>query len=403
MASNLIEMFHNTVGDLLVRECSGLLGESAESTTEAVKAIVPSLLACLSQKVGSDEGAASLLKYFSENNIDGSILSNAASALGGNIETEKLMYSGAVLLRYLLNDKIVPVVDMISGPSGLKTSSATSLLKIVAPFLMGLIGKHILEKGLDAPGLKSLLQGQKDFIKASLPKGMDIALGLNANLQPTSTSTAMGLNPSATAAEKSSFSKLLPWIVLLLTALGLYYFVQKGCGKAEEVAEVVPAPVDSTPVTKTETNNPYQIYRLPDGGIISVLPGSFTGQLITFLSGPDKGDRCIAFDKVNFENGSFKIALGSETQLKQLASILTAYPEIKIQIEGHTDEEGDNGKNKNLSKERAKVIKTWLTDHKIDAARIDTKGWGEEKPIASNETKAGREKNRRLEVCLTKK
>ncbi|HEY3386944.1 MAG TPA: DUF937 domain-containing protein, partial [Saprospiraceae bacterium] len=126
-------MFHQTVGEPLVKLGSDLLGESHENTMSAVQAIVPTLFGALVQKATTDEGASTLLSYINDNNLDGSILTNVSGLLGGNIETEKLMYSGAVLLRYLLNDKISPIVDLISGPSGLKTSSATSLLKLSAP------------------------------------------------------------------------------------------------------------------------------------------------------------------------------------------------------------------------------------------------------------------------------
>ncbi|HSF89452.1 MAG TPA: OmpA family protein, partial [Saprospiraceae bacterium] len=93
----------------------------------------------------------------------------------------------------------------------------------------------------------------------------------------------------------------------------------------------------------------------------------------------------------------------SDVQLGELAAIMKAYPYLRISIVGYTDDEGDDGKNKSLSKERAKVIKTWLTDKSIEAGRIDAKGMGEENPVATNKTEMGRKKNRRVEVCVKKK
>ena len=401
MASNLIEMFHNTVGEPLAKQASGLLGESYEGTMSAVQAIVPTLFAAISQKSASDEGASAVLKFIDDNNLDGSILTNVSGLLIGNIETEKLMYSGAVLLRYLLNDKISPVVDLISGPSGLKTSSATSLLKLSAPMVMGILGKHIQEKGLDAQGLKTLLKDQKVFINEYLPKGMDEALGMT--IKPGNQSQQEPGDSQTN--RKTSFSKLLPWIVLLITALGLYYFVQKGCHTppVEEPQTSTPVPVDTATSNYVKENDPFKAYTLPDGTLIKALPNSFTGKLAEFLASTETGEKCFIFDRVNFESGSFKIAAGSERQLRQLASLLKGYPEVKVSIEGHTDDEGDDSKNKNLSKERARVIKEWLVEQEIVQGRMDAKGWGEEKPIASNETPGGREKNRRIEVCAIKK
>jgi len=205
--------------------------------------------------------------------------------------------------------------------------------------------------------------------------------------------------------EKTTVSKLLPWIVLGLTALGLFYFVEKGCGKsADASADIQPRPIDTAAIAPApEESNPMRTYTLPGGVDLKAIPGSFTGDLAEFLASTATGEKCFTFDNVEFESGSFKIAAGSEAQLGELATLMKAYPDAKVSIEGHTDDEGDDGKNKSLSKERAKVIKTWLTEHEIAPGRIDAKGLGEEKPIATNKTEAGRDRNRRVEVCLKKK
>ena len=142
---------------------------------------------------------------------------------------------------------------------------------------------------------------------------------------------------------------------------------------------------------------------LPGGNTLNVLPGSFTARLADFLASSETGEKCLPFDQVDFESGSFKITANSDVQLEELAKIMNAYPYLRISIEGYTDDEGDDGKNKSLSKERAKVIKTWLTDKSIEPGRIDTKGMGEENPVATNKTEMGRKKNRRVEVCVKKK
>lgn len=409
MASNLIEMFNNTVGELLAKQASGILGESAESTTTGVKWIVPSLLGTLIQKGNSEAGAEELMGYMEEQNIDGTILSNVANSLQGGIETEKLMYQGAGNLRYLLDDKLSPVVDSISSASGLKTSSATSLLKLTAPLVLGLIAKHVREKGLDAKGLKSLLADQNESVRHSISPGV----GKHVGMEATSTEYAPPTEPKLISPdpqiEKSTFSKLLPWIILGLVSLALFYFVEKGCGTTPTVSEaplmktevVVKDTVIATPPVEPE--NELKHYKLPGGTILSVLPGSFTSRLAEFLTSSETGEKCIAFDQVDFESGSFKITAASDVQLEELNMMMKAYPYMRISIEGHTDDEGDDGKNKSLSKERAKAIKSWLTGKSIEPGRIDTKGMGEEKPIATNKTEMGRKKNRRVEVCVKKK
>ncbi len=406
MASNLTDMFNHTVGEQLIRQASGILGESAEGTTSALQSIVPALFGALITRAGTDEGASMLMSYMAENNMDGSILANGTTLLAGGIETEKLMYSGAGIVRFLLDDKFSGVVDIIAGGSGLKTSSATSLLKLAAPFLMGIVGKQVKEKGLDVPGLKNLILGQQEYIKKDLSLGVSNLLGLSAAIPKIAPASMASSKPNTDQTPVPGPSKLLPWIVLGLAALALFYFVQKGCGGAEPTVEAPAVPMDTVKVDTNPTqapSNPNKTYSLAGGATIDAIPGSFTGKLADFLTGSAPGQQCMTFDRVSFESGSFKISSGSDTQLGQLATLLKAYPDAKVSIDAHTDNAGDTGKNKTLSKERAKVIKDWLTDHGVKPGQIDTKGMGGEKPIASNDTETGRKQNRRVEVCVTKK
>ncbi len=407
MASNLIDLFNNTVGDLLVKQASGILGESAANTTSGLNAIVPTLFGALIQKVNSTNGATDLMNYMSENNIDGSILSNASNRLGGGIETERLMYSGAGIVSYLFDENISPLVDFISGASGLKTSSATSLLKLAAPLVLGIVGKHISEKGLDAPGLKSILDSQRDIVEAALPGGIAKLLGLRS-VSPTLTPTPPPyVKPTTDAKPQTLLSKLLPWLVLGLVSLGLFYFVQNGCGASTpsepEPEQMEPAKDTTAAAPVSESATPLKTFNLPGGGTIKLIPGSFTANLAAFLESQESGEKCLNLDRVYFEDGSFQIAAGSDVQLLQLSILLKAYPDARTAITAYTDNAGDAGKNKSLSKERAKVIKDWLMEKGIATGKITAKGMGEENPVASNKTEQGRARNRRIELCFTKK
>jgi OmpA-OmpF porin, OOP family len=72
---------------------------------------------------------------------------------------------------------------------------------------------------------------------------------------------------------------------------------------------------------------------------------------------------------------------------------------LKIQISGHTDSTGDAQKNKDLSQRRADSVKKVLVEkYGADGARISTKGWGADQPVAPNETEEGRSVNRRVEI-----
>ena len=72
-------------------------------------------------------------------------------------------------------------------------------------------------------------------------------------------------------------------------------------------------------------------------------------------------------------------------------------PSYKLKIDGHTDDQGDDTKNKILSQKRAEAVLKYLESKKIDANRMMAEGFGEERPIADNKTAEGRAKNRRVE------
>ena len=99
-----------------------------------------------------------------------------------------------------------------------------------------------------------------------------------------------------------------------------------------------------------------------------------------------------------FDVNSDRIKGESYGSLKEIATVLTDNADVKMQIVGHTDSDGDDAANLDLSKRRAASVKTALvTEFKIDAGRLDTDGKGETAPIDTNDTPAGKANNRRVE------
>ena len=83
-------------------------------------------------------------------------------------------------------------------------------------------------------------------------------------------------------------------------------------------------------------------------------------------------------------------------------AVLTDYPDIRIEIVGHTDNEGTTEYNVELSQGRADSVKRYFVAGGIDESRVQTRGAGEKEPIGSNETEEGRAKNRRTEFKILK-
>lgn len=117
-----------------------------------------------------------------------------------------------------------------------------------------------------------------------------------------------------------------------------------------------------------------------------------------------KDDKIELNEKVMFETGKAKLLPASEALLDEVAGVLTDHPEIqKLRIEGHTDSQGGAGANLRLSNSRARAVRDYLVKKGVAAGRLESKGFGQTKPIASNKTAEGREQNRRVELRIVKR
>ena len=100
-----------------------------------------------------------------------------------------------------------------------------------------------------------------------------------------------------------------------------------------------------------------------------------------------------------FDSGSDRIRAESYKTLADIGQLLTDTPTLRLSIEGHSDSDGADDPNLTLSQKRAASVKGYLvTTYKIDAGRLESKGWGEGKPIDANDTAEGKANNRRVEL-----
>jgi outer membrane protein OmpA-like peptidoglycan-associated protein len=109
----------------------------------------------------------------------------------------------------------------------------------------------------------------------------------------------------------------------------------------------------------------------------------------------------ITLGDVLFRSNRAQLESGGMRNVEKLGNFLEQYPQYKVLVEGHTDSRGGNDLNQELSDRRAYSVRTALMDMQISNDRVSTKGYGEEFPVASNETAASRQLNRRVEIILS--
>lgn len=147
---------------------------------------------------------------------------------------------------------------------------------------------------------------------------------------------------------------------------------------------------DSTVAQGTDTKETYNEYEDADG-----CPDKKPEIAV------EKGES-IVLEGVYFSSGSANLTSNSKAVLDKVVRTLLENPEIEVEIRGYTDNTGNYENNIKLSQQRADAVKIYLMNNQIDAARIRTKGFGPENPIAPNDTREGRAKNRRIEFFRIK-
>ncbi|MGI8893608.1 MAG: OmpA family protein [Bacteroidia bacterium] len=127
---------------------------------------------------------------------------------------------------------------------------------------------------------------------------------------------------------------------------------------------------------------------------VSEKPGSNAYQMDIELM-PIKEGNTVVLRNIFFDTDKFDLKKESQVELKKLKEFLTANPDIKIEVSGHTDSTGDKKYNQILSEKRAKSVYDFLVGEGISGNRLTFKGYGDSKPIETNETEEGKAKNRR--------
>jgi outer membrane protein OmpA-like peptidoglycan-associated protein len=104
---------------------------------------------------------------------------------------------------------------------------------------------------------------------------------------------------------------------------------------------------------------------------------------------------------VLFDTAQHTLKPGAREKLSKVSGILLAHPGLNLEIEGHTDSVGTDAYNQSLSERRAESVKGYLAQQGIPSSTIKTRGFGEVSPVASNDSAAGRQQNRRVELIVS--
>jgi OmpA-OmpF porin, OOP family len=280
---------------------------------------------------------------------------------------------------------------------------------------------HLGSTGTNLSGLTSMLSSQKDGILAAAPAGLASLSGLASGVGGGSSSTNTGGSGGGLP------KWLLPLLLIAAVLFGLYYFT-RGCKKTDtnvnpaikavdsltvETVDTLSANMDSlTTGTKEVAGNVTTAlgnslnFKLPNGVELNAPEKGIEGQIVTWMDDKTKivdKTTWFNFDRLLFETGKSTLQAESQEQLKNIAEIMKAFPTMEIKLGGYTDNVGKPEFNLKLSGERANTVMQEIVKLGIDAKRINSEGYGDQHPVASNDTEEGRAQNRRIAVRISKK
>jgi OmpA-OmpF porin, OOP family len=378
----------------LISGASSAVREPESATRTALNTSVPSVLAGLTQLSSSPEGVSKLGNLVRDGAF-APVADNASTLFGGGTPTTNMMSAGQQLLGNIFGENSSSVTDMLARNSGIRSSSASSLMGMTAPLVLGVIGKYASSQGLNASGIAGLLRGQKESIFGALPAGMSQLIGLGGprvvpplanNYRDTSTAAVRDVPKqtysAAPTVPSAAGSKKWLWIALIAFAALLLWMFARGRGPNGSLTRL----------------------SLPNGTSISVPEGSLNYNLASYLGSQAQDvPRTFVFDHLNFQTASTELTPDSVQSVSDLTAILKAYPNAHVTLTGHTDNTGDVDANQRLSVDRANAVKAMLVSGGVPSDRISTAGYGQSRPIAANDTDEGRTRNRRIELTVNSK
>jgi len=162
--SSILDMLNQQLGGDAVQQISRQLGVDEQTASNAVSAALPMLLGGLARNAASPQGADALASALSRDH-DGSILDNLSGFLGTGAGSE----IGASILGHIFGGRDNAMANVLGQATGLNMRSAASLLAMLAPLVMGALGKVQRQQGLDSGGLANILQGDHARLEQASP------------------------------------------------------------------------------------------------------------------------------------------------------------------------------------------------------------------------------------------
>ena len=161
MSENLLAGLSSLLTPELIGKAASMLGDSEPAVSKGMSAVFPVLLGSLANRSSDSAFASTMFNLVRDPANDGSLLGNVASLLSPGAASSPMMALGGKLLSALFGNNLGSLGGSLAGYSGVKPSSASSMLSFAAPLVLSMLGKAVKSGNLNVGSLVSLLTGQK--------------------------------------------------------------------------------------------------------------------------------------------------------------------------------------------------------------------------------------------------
>lgn len=397
MSISLLNTVRSYFSDEIIVKAAEYLGENPSVVSKGLNAVIPLSLAGIVQKAesGNVESVINLAKSALGSGILDNLAGTFSSAGGGIPSVSPGLISG------IFGDKFGAIANAISGTTGLKGASTSSLIGSVLPLALGLLGKFATDNHSTPGAIGQLLSAEKSSIFSAIPTDINTS-SLLSTAAPVR--HAFVADPEPVPAGNS---KMLYVILATVAGLILLLWIVKGCNPQKDIPPVVKeaevAPIKDTVLVTKEAIK----VTLPNGMVLDAYKGGIEDLLVAFLNDSTATagkDNWFDFNELNFNFGTADIVPGSVKEVTNIKEILKAYPKVKIKLGGYTDKVGDDVANKKLSQQRADAVAVMLKDLGVGSQLAGAEGYGSEfakYPADAPET--DRIKDRRISVSVREK